>query len=300
MKKDKKIKKNKMIKKNKEIEKNKGIKVIIEILETIFAAFVMGVGISMFLLPNQLSTGGISGIATITYYLFKVPMGKMMLYINIPLFLFSGYKIGKKFLLKTIVGTTSLSLFIDILDRIPPLTQDKFLASIYGGILVGISTAVLLKINSSTGGTDLISYLIKKYKPEIRSGNVIILLDIVIIGINMIVFKQIEIGLYSTISIYIMGKIIDLLFEGTFFTKTMIIVSDKNEEISDRIEKEIQRGVTGLYGKGMYTGEEKLILVVAATRNDMNKIKIMARNIDEKSFIIISNSKEVVGKGFKE
>ena len=126
------------------------------------------------------------------------------------------------------------------------------------------------------------------------------LLDIIIVTLNMIFFKEIEIGLYSAIAIYLMGKIIDILFEGIYFTKLMIIVSDKNEEISRQIEEKVQRGTTGLYGKGMYTGKEKLVLMCAASRGDISKIKVVARKIDPNSFIVITNSREVVGLGFKK
>lgn len=275
-------------------------KITLEIAGTILGAFIMAVGVSLFLLPNQLSSGGIAGIATITYYLFHIPMGTMILLINVPLFLFSIFKIGKNFFIKSLIGTISLSAFIDILDKVEPLTQDRFLACVYGGIIIGVGTAILLKANSSTGGTDLVSYVAREYKPTIRSSNIIMLLDIIIVTLNMIFFKEIEIGLYSAIAIYLMGKIIDILFEGIYFTKLMIIVSDKNEEISRQIEEKVQRGTTGLYGKGMYTGKEKLVLMCAASRGDISKIKVVARKIDPNSFIVITNSREVVGLGFKK
>lgn len=274
-------------------------KILKEIIGTIVGSFTMAVGIALFLLPNQLSSGGIAGIATITYYLLKIPMGTVIMAINIPLFLFSGYKIGKAFFIKSIIGTISLSFFIDILDKIEPLTNDRFLACVYGGIIIGIGTAILLKENSSTGGSDLISYIAKKYNPTIRTSNIILIIDFIIICLNMLFFKEIEIGLYSAIAIYLMGKIIDILFEGIYFTKMMIIISDKSEEIAKNIENEIKRGTTGIYGKGMYTNKEKLILMCVAPRKDIAKIKLMARKIDANSFIIITNSREVLGQGFK-
>lgn len=161
-------------------------------------------------------------------------------------------------------------------------------------------TAILLRSNSSTGGSDLISYLTKQYKPTVRSGEIIIIFDIVVVTLNMIVFKQIEIGLYSAIAIYLMGKVIDIVFEGVDFTKLLFIVSDKNKEIAKEIEEKIPRGTTGLYGKGMYTNKDKLVLMCAASRRDVSKIKLIARKIDPYSFIIITNSREVVGLGFKK
>ena len=120
-------------------------KIIIEIFGTVLGAFVMATGVSLFLLPNQLSSGGVSGIATITYYLFNIPMGTMILIINVPLFLFAFFKIGKSFFIKSLIGTFTLSLFIDMLDKLKPITQDRFLACIYGGIVIGLRNCNFVK-----------------------------------------------------------------------------------------------------------------------------------------------------------
>lgn len=256
-------------------------------------------GISLFLLPNQLSTGGVSGIATIVYYLFNIPMGKTILVINIPLFVVSFFKIGRKFFAKSLVGTISLSIFIDLLDKLNPLTDDRFLACVYGGIIIGIGTAIIFKVGSSTGGSDLISSIFKKYKPSSQQGNTIIILDTIIVALNIVFLKKIEIGLYSAIAIYLMGKVIDILFEGIHFTKLLFIISDKGEEISKIIEERVQRGVTGIYGKGMFSGKEKLILMCAVTRRDTYRVKAISKKIDKDSFIVITDSREVVGEGFK-
>ena len=278
--------------------KSKNIKkTIIETLETILGAFFMATATSLFLLPNQLS-GGFAGIATIAYYFLNIPMGTTILALNIPLFIFAGYKLGKDFFIKSIIGTTSFSIFIDILDKLEPFTHDRFLACIYGGIIIGIGTAIILKANASTGGSDLVSMLTKKYKPDIRTSNVIIIVDAIIVGLNMIFFKEIEIGLYSAIAIYLMGKMIDIIFEGIYFTKLLIIISDKNEQIAEEIGEQVGKGTTGLYGKGMYTDESKLVLICAASRGDVAKVKNVSKKVDSKCFIIIANAREVLGLGF--
>lgn len=274
--------------------------VIMEVIGTVVGAAIMAFGVSSFLLPNQLSSGGISGIATITYYLLKIPMGTMIIIINIPLFLFAGYKIGKEFFIKSLIGTISLSVFIDILDRFSPVTTDRFLACIYGGVIIGIGTAIILKVGSSTGGTELIANLIKTYNPHISISRYLTMIDVVIILLNVIFFQHIEIGLYSAIAIYLYGKLVDIIFEGIYFTKLLFIISDKNKEISNAIGEEVRRGVTGLYGKGMYSNKEKVILICAASRRDVYKIKDIAKRIDAKSFIVVANAREVLGKGFKE
>lgn len=275
-------------------------KTILEILGTIVGALILAIAISLFLLPNKLSSGGVSGIATIIYYLFKLPMGTSIILINIPLFLISILKIGKTFFVKSMIGTISLSIFIDILDKFEPLTHDRFLACIYGGIIMGVGTAIILKVNSSTGGTDLVSYIAKIYRPTIKVGEIIFLIDIVIVTSNMIFLNEIEIGLYSAIAIYLMGKIIDILFEGIYFTKLIYIISDKTEEIAKEIGKNIGRGTTGIYGKGMFTNEDKLILMCAVTRKDIASVIQIITEIDKRSFVIVTNSREVWGLGFKK
>ena len=273
---------------------------IIDMIGTIIGSAIMAFATASFLLPNQLSSGGFSGIATITYYFLKIPVGLMILILNIPLFIFSGYKLGKDFLIRSIVGAVSLSVFIDIFDKFPPITTDRFLACIYGGIITGLGTAIILKVGSSTGGTDLIANIIKNYNPHITISRYLTIIDISIILLNVLFFREIEIGLYSVIAIYLYGKLVDVVFEGVYFTKLLFIISDKNEEISKAIKDDAQRGVTGLYGKGMYSQKDKMVLICAASRGDIAKIKGLAQNIDKKCFIIVANAREVLGKGFKE
>ena len=281
------------------IEEKSGIKdFLIECVGTIVGAAVMAAGVSFFLLPNQLSSGGFSGVATIAYYLLKIPMGTVILVLNVPFFIFSIFKLGKNFFIKSIIGTVSLSLLIDFFDKFEPLTDDRFLACIYGGIITGLGSAIILKVRASTGGSELVGNIINSINPNIRMSNIIMAFDTLVVTLNVIFFKEIEIGLYSAIAIYLMGKIIDIVFEGIYFTKLLIIVSDKNEEIAKKIGDNVKRGTTGLYGKGMYTNSEKLVLMCAASRGDVAKVKSIARKVDPKSFIIITNSREVVGLGF--
>lgn len=274
-------------------------KYIIEFLEVILGSALMAIATSFFLLPNQLSTGGFSGIATILYYLINLPMGVTILILNIPLFILAFFKLGKGFVLKAMLGTFAFSAFIDIFDKFPPLTQDRFLACIYGGIAMGFGTALILRANASTGGSDLISLIIREYNSKYRTATLITTIDIIIVTLNVFFFKKIEIGLYSAIAIYLMGKIIDIVFEGIYFTKLVFIITNKSEEISQEIGRNIKRGVTGLYGKGMYTKEDKLVLMCAATRGDVTRVRQTALKIDPKAFIVITNSREVFGKGFK-
>ena len=268
----------------------------IEIIQIILGTAILAIGVAMFLLPNQLSSGGFSGIATILYYLLKTPVGITVLVLNIPLFIISFFKNGKKFFLKAITGTILLSIFLDLFEKLKPITQDRFLACIYGGILVGIGTAMVLKANASTGGTDLLASIVKMYKPSIKTGSLIVIVDVIIVTLNVIFFKELEIGLYSAITIYIMGKILDIFFEGINFSKTMYIISDKYEIIAKKIGIEIRRGSTLLIAKGMYKKEDRNVLMCVASRGEVREIRKIVNTIDNKAFVIITNAREVFRK----
>ena len=272
---------------------------LIEVLGTIVGSFVMAISVAFFLLPNELSSGGFSGIATIFYYRLKIPMGITIASLNIPLFLMAGYKLGKKFFVKSLIGTISLSGFIDLLDKYQVITNDKMLAAIYGGILTGIGTAIILKSNSSTGGSDLVTYIINKYNNKIELGHVITIIDAIIVILNVIFLRKIEVGLYSAITIYLMGLMIDVVFEGIFFSKLLFIISNKNQIISNEIQTKINRGITGIYGKGMYENKNKLVLMCAVDRRDIANIKKLILSIDKDAFVVVTNSREVLGYGFK-
>lgn len=275
-------------------------KYIIQILTLLIGCIFMAIATSLFLLPNKLSSGGFTGIATITYYLFKIPMGVAIFLLNLPLLIIGFFRVGKDFLVKSIIGTIMYSIFLDIFDKFPPVTQDLFLGCIYGGILIGIGMGFVLKSDSSTGGTDLLSYIIKSYKKEYKSSSIIVIIDVVIVSLNVIIFKNVEIGLYSAITIYLMGKMIDIIFEGIDFTKIMFIISDKYDKISLEISEKIGRGTTGIYAKGMYTNKDKMMLLCVGSRNQMAKIKKIVIDKDPKAFIVISNAREAFGRGFKE
>ena len=269
-------------------------------LKIVLGTLLMAIGIAQFLLPNQLSSGGFSGIATIGYYLFNLPMGVLVLILNIPVFIISFFRIGKIFFIKSLIGTVLLSVFLNIFEMFPALTGDRFLACIFGGILVGVGTALSLLAKGSTGGSDLVSYIIRSFKPHLRTSSLIVIIDTIIVGLNVIFFKEIEIGLYSAITIYIMGKIIDVIFEGTGFAKMVYIVSKDYQKISNKINKEIKRGTTGLHGKGMYKNEELTMLMCVASRSEIVKIIQIVKKIDKRAFVIVSNVREVIGNGFKK
>lgn len=274
-------------------------KFIINLIQTLFGTAIMAISVDLFLLPNQLSVGGFSGIGTIGYFLFSLPVGTTVFVLNIPLFLMALIKNGRRFFLDSLIGTISLSVFLNLFENINIVTHSGFLACIYGGVLSGIGNSIVLNANASTGGSDLFAQIVKSYKPDIKTGGVIIVIDAIVVIVSTIVFGEIEIGLYSAIAIYIMGKVLDLFFEGIDFAKMMIIISPNYQEISDEINKKIKRGTTAIYGRGMYRAEEKELLLCVASRREVREIRKIVKEIDKNAFLIITNAREVYGEGFK-
>lgn len=228
-------------------------KFIKDLFFIIMGCLLAAIGTASFLLPCQLSSGGFSGIATIIYYFLNINMATTIMILNIPLFIVVYLKCGSKFIIKTIFATFLYSKLIDTFENIKIITDDRFLASVYGGIFIGSGLAFVLKANTSTGGTDLIAHIAQNYKINMKMSNIIMIIDIMVVISNLIAFKQLEIGLYSGITIYIIGKMIDVVFEGINFCKVIYIISDKYEEITEIINLEMKRGATSLYAKGSYT-----------------------------------------------
>lgn len=275
-------------------------KIIINLIKTIIGTAIMAASTNFFLLPNQLSVGGFSGIGTIGYYLLNIPIGTTIIILNIPLFIFAYFRNGKKFFLDSIIGTSFLSLFLNLFENVGVATTSPFLACIYGGILSGIGSCIVLNANASTGGSDLLAQIVKSFKPNIKTGNIIVVLDTIIVISSTIAFGEIEIGLYCAIAIYVMGKVLDIFFEGIDFAKMMIIISPKYKEISDEINKNVKRGTTAIYGRGMYKQDEKNLILCVASRREVGEIRKIINHIDRKAFLIITNAREVYGNGFKE
>lgn len=278
-------------------------KIIIEIkniIGCVFGTFIMSLGTVLFLLPNKLSSGGFSGIGTILYYFFGINLGTSTIILNIPILFISYFKLGKLYVLKSIISIVTLSYFYDLFLKIPINIQDSFLACIYGGIIIGIGLAIVFKMDASTGGSDLLASLLKSKIKRFSTSEILLFIDASIISLNILFFKKIEIGLYSFITIYIVGKMVDLFFEGINFCKKIYIISEDTEKISKRIINEMGKGITGIYGKGMYKHTESLILLCVVKKRELPKLMKIVKEIDENAFLIISDAREVYGLGFKE
>jgi len=274
-------------------------KVLQEYLFIVLGVLLTAVGLDMFLVPNRIAAGGVSGIATIIHYAAYFPVGATMLAINIPLFMISVKRLGMGFGLRSLFGTIVLSLLIDIMVPVVPVpTRDPLLASIYGGIIVGIGLGIVFRNRGTTGGTDLAAAVINNYM-KLRVGVVLFVIDASVIVTAGIVFKSAELALYALLTVFLTTRVIDIVQEGFGYAKAALIVSHKPEEVAEAILRKLDRGATALLGKGMYTGADRDVILSVVTRSEISTLKELVAGIDPTAFVILTDVHEVLGEGFK-
>lgn len=274
-------------------------KVLREYLFIVLGVLFTAVGLDMFLVPNRIAAGGVSGIATIIHYAAYFPVGATMLAINIPLFMISVKRLGMGFGLRSLFGTIVLSLLIDIMVPVVPVpTRDPLLASIYGGIIVGIGLGIVFRNKGTTGGTDLAAAVINNYM-KLRVGVVLFVIDASVIVTAGIVFKSAELALYALLTVFLTTRVVDIVQEGFGYAKAALIVSHKPEEVAEAILRKLDRGATALLGKGMYTGADRDVILSVVTRSEISTLKELVASIDPMAFVILTDVHEVLGEGFK-
>ena len=277
-------------------EKSK--RLIIDYIGIAVGCVLTALGLSVFLIPNKIAAGGVSGLATVIYYLFEVKVSIVMLAINVPLFILGVKVLGKNLGARTLYGIGVLSLAIELTSGIPPLTDEVLLAAIYGGVLVGLGLGIVFKSKGTTGGTDLAAALLHRFVPTFSIGQGMLLVDILVVTMAGITFNA-ELALYAAISLFVTSKVIDLVQEGLNLAKAVFIISDKSEEIRKEILDDMNRGVTRLYASGGYTGKEKYVLLVILNRSEITTLKRLVYRIDPGSFVTITDVHEVLGEGFQ-
>ncbi len=262
-------------------------------------SFLIAVALNYFLVPNKIAAGGVSGLATVIYYLAGFPIGITMLVLNIPLFLAGLKVLGRSFGARTIYGIITLSLITDLLEPMAVnVTTDLLLASIYGGVLAGLGLGLVFKARGTTGGTDMIASLLNNYT-GLSVGQGLMLADGIVVLLAGILFN-LEVALYASITIFITSKTIDVVQEGLNIKKEALIISDKSRKINQRIINELNRGVTLFPAEGGYTGKKRDVLLCIISRSEVTTLKEMVAEIDQDAFVIISNIHEVLGEGFAE
>ncbi|MED0736816.1 YitT family protein [Aneurinibacillus thermoaerophilus] len=269
----------------------------LEYVEILIGSTIVALAFTLFLLPNEIAAGGISGLSTIFYGLFGWKPSYVQWAFNIPLFFLGTLLLGKEFSLKTLVGTTFLPFVVYLTEGIKPATTDPLLGALFGGLGVGLGLGIVFRGKGSTGGTALVGHIIHKFT-NLSLGICMVIIDGLIVVTSAFVFSF-EQALYALISIYLTGKIIDIVQLGLSYTKMAIIISDKDEEIRHVILNEIDRGVTKITGIGGYTNEKRPVLLCVLEQSELSKLKQLVKNADPSAFVIVSNSIEVLGEGFK-
>ena len=272
--------------------------IIKEYVLVLLGAAIIGFGFDSFLFPNQVASGGVSGISTILYGLFGWNAGLVQYALNIPLFISGVIVLGKKFGFKSFVGTVALPFFVILFADIGPLTLNPLLASLFGGIVVGFGVGLVFKGNASTGGTDLLAQIITKFT-GLTLGTSVLLID-GLIAISAAIVFDLEKGLYALLALFVTTKTIDIVQLGFSQSKMVYIITDKQDEMRDVIYSEINRGITKVPALGGYTGEERLMLMVVVYQTEFSKLKQIIQTVDPKAFVIVSDAYEVLGEGFKQ
>ncbi len=267
-------------------------------LVLIIGSLIYSAGLEIFLVPNNIIDGGIVGISIMASYLTGIPFGVYMLVLNLP-FLYLGYnQIGKTFAISTIISIIALSIFSEFLEPVPQITQDYFLAAIFGGIIAGAGVGLVIRQGGSLDGTEITAIILDR-KTSFSVGEVVMFFNLFILGAAGFVFGW-DKAMYSLVTYFIISKMIDVVLKGLDESYAVMIVSDEYEEIADALMHRLGRGVTYLHGQGAYTGDDKQVLYCVVTRLEVVKLKEIALEKDETAFVTINPVHDIVGGRFKK
>ncbi|MEI6821401.1 MAG: YitT family protein [Bacteroidota bacterium] len=277
----------------------------------IIGSFILAAGFVFFINPYHIVPGGVYGIGIVVHHLIpQIPIGTFGLAMNIPLTIIGMKILGPRFGIKTIVGMVLASVFMDMLTLFigedPKtmmngsinLSNDVLLACIFGGVLIGFGLGLIFKSKATSGGSDIIAMIFAKYT-RLPLGQLMIYVDSCIVLLGFIVFRDWKIPLYSWITIFITGKVIDIVLEGVNYDKALFIISDKYDEIRDKVINDLNRGGTYINGNGMYNNSEKKIIFTVVSRREVAMLEEYIHSIDPNAFLTVIDANEILGEGFK-
>ena len=273
---------------------------LVDLLFYIAGGMIYSVAVLLFLTENEISPGGLTGIATILNYLFSLPIGTVVFILNIPLLAAGFIKFGGVFIAKTAVATAVMSLTLDISGLfMPKMKIDPILAALFGGLLMGLGISLFMLRGATTGGTDIIAKLINRKFPHLTVGRLMLAADAAVVGLSALVYKNMESALYAVIAIYASSRVMDLILYGADRGKIIYVITDNAKELSDSIMSLINRGVTLLDVTGAYTGTKRQMLMCTVRRHEVAAVCRLATSCDKNAFIIVGEAGEGLGEGFK-
>lgn len=262
-------------------------------------AVLMGVALSVFMVPFKIAPGGVSGLATVLHYLTGLRVSVLIPLINIPIFIIGIIRLERDSLVKSVFGTVVLSIATETAAILPPPTSDPLISAVFGGAVMGIGISAVLSRGGTTGGTDILVLVIRRSFSEVSVGRLYLLIDGAVIAMAGLAFSSGEVIFYSAVSLVVSTYMTDAALEGLNLARLVYIISDSNREICDRIYAELKRGVTGLNSVSMYSGRSGRILMCVIRKGQLSKLKKIIQDIDKDAFVIICDAKEVMGSGFE-
>lgn len=273
---------------------------LVDIIYFVVGAIIYSIAVNMFISPNGISPGGFTGVATVLNYLIRIPTGIMLFIFNIPVLILGYIKLGGMFIIKTSFVTALVSFCLDLSAKyLPPLKTDGILASLFGGILMGLGLSLVLLRGATTGGVDIIAKLINQKHRHLSVGKIILIADGIVILLAAIVYKNAESALYSIVAIYASTRVMDILLYGADKGKIIYVVTSQPDRICSEINNTVGRGVTRLSVVGGYTGESRTMLMCTVRAHEAAAVHDAIRLYDEHAFIVVSDAGEIIGEGFR-
>ena len=274
---------------------------LVKYLLIVLGSVIYAVGFQFFMFPNNIVSGGITGISMIFNHFTHWPVGMMVLVMNVPLFLIAWRHFGLDYLVGSLVGTFVSSVFVDVFASTGIVaTTDPMLGSIIGGVIKGAGMGIIYYVGASTGGVDIVAKMLRQRYQQINFGTIVLILDVIIVVAYAFVLDQYQSAMYSLIGMYVVSKVVDLALYGIDNSSLCYIVSDKSEELARQIiSGHVHRGVTILEGEGAYSHQRKNVIMCVIKRTQMGEMRRLVRSVDERAFFIVTDAKNVFGNGFE-
>ncbi len=278
---------------------NRKLPKVLDLAKITAGCACFALGFNLFLIPHNLNAGGITGLSMVLVALLGFgSVGTLSALINVPLFIIGGVKVGKKFLLNSLLGLILISVFIDLFANIPHPVTEPLIGALYGGALAGLGLGLVFASGGSTGGSDIIVRLLKMRWQNVPIGIINTCFDAMVVILTGIVFQDISRALYSGISIFLCGRVVDLVVYRFDYSKVALIVSKKHERIAKEIGDQLHRGSTYLHGEGAYGHQQTQVILTAVKKHQLAELKLLVSQCDPEAFVIIQEAHQVLGDGF--
>ena len=264
------------------------------------AALIYAAGISLFLDPNQLAPGGVTGIAVILNRLVYVETGTLYFLLNVPIVLLGIWKFGIRFIAKTAYAIVMVSFFTNLLGRMEPLTDDLLIAAVAGGILIAVGVGFIFRAGATTGGTDIIIKILRQKYRHLKTGFLFLCTDVMIVSLSALVFRDLEVAFYALLTVIVSGKALDYVLYGGDVAKMIFIITEKPEEIGKRLMNELGVGITYLNGQGGWTGNEKKVVFSMVPNRLGAEVQDIVKHEDPAAFMVVTSANEIYGEGYKD